>query len=69
MKLSDWLIEHRYRKGEFAKMIGVTGGFVTQLCDGTGRPSMAVAERIYTATGGEVTANDFMRLEPQEPPQ
>lgn len=68
MKLADYLKSTRIRRGEFAEMIGVSGGRITQLCDGTSWPSKDVAERISRATEGHVTANDFMHLddEPQE---
>lgn len=59
MKLSDYLTTHQIRRGDFARSVGVSGGWITQLCDGDGWPSREVAERISAATGGLVTANDF----------
>jgi DNA-binding transcriptional regulator YdaS (Cro superfamily) len=66
MKLADYLDRTRIPRGEFAALIGATGGWVTQLCQGDGWPSRAMAERIAAATNGQVTANDFMRLDDAE---
>lgn len=60
MKLSEYLDLHEIKRGEFARRIGVTGGWITQLCDGTGWPSREVAEKIVVETGGKVTADDFL---------
>lgn len=62
MKLAEYLDLHDIRRGEFARLIGVSGGRVTQLCDGSGWPSRDVAERISAVTEGVVTANDFLRV-------
>jgi 3,4-dihydroxy 2-butanone 4-phosphate synthase/GTP cyclohydrolase II len=62
MKLSEYLELHNIRRGEFAREIGVSGGRVTQLCDGSGWPSREVAEKISAVTDGAVTANDFLRV-------
>jgi 3,4-dihydroxy 2-butanone 4-phosphate synthase/GTP cyclohydrolase II len=62
MKLSVWLKTNRVGRSEFATLIGVSKGYVTQLCDGA-HPSFAIVTRIYQATNGQVTANDFMNLE------
>jgi 3,4-dihydroxy 2-butanone 4-phosphate synthase/GTP cyclohydrolase II len=62
MKIAVWLKLNRIGRSEFAAMIGVSKGYVTQLCDGA-HPSMAMAERIAAATNGAVTPNDFINLE------
>jgi 3,4-dihydroxy 2-butanone 4-phosphate synthase/GTP cyclohydrolase II len=67
MKLADWLKANRVRRTEFADRLGVTRGYVTQLCDGV-QPSMSMAERICKATDGGVMPNDFMRLEETSQP-
>lgn len=69
MKLAEYLEAKKIKKGDFAREIGVTAGWVTCLCDGTGWPSQDVAERIATATGGDVTPNDFMSSAPTTAPQ
>jgi transcriptional regulator with XRE-family HTH domain len=60
MKLADWLRETGSTQTEFARRIGVTQGYVTQLCSGMAWPGRAVAEAIQRETGGKVTANDFL---------
>jgi transcriptional regulator with XRE-family HTH domain len=69
MKLAEYLTAKNIKRGDFAREIGVTGGWVTCLCDGSGWPSQAVAERIAAATGGDVTANDFTSSPSQAPEQ
>lgn len=69
MKLADYLETIGKKRGDFAREIGVTPGWVTQLCDGSGWPSQNVAERISSATGGMVTANDFLASNAQDPHQ
>jgi len=66
MKLSEYLEIKGIKRGEFAQSIGVTGGWITSLCDGTGWPSREVAEKISAATSGDVTANDFLRVVEEE---
>jgi DNA-binding transcriptional regulator YdaS (Cro superfamily) len=65
MKLAEYLDGNRIKRGDFARSIGVSAGWITSLCDGTGWPSREVAEEITRATNGDVTANDF--LQPTEP--
>lgn len=60
MKLADYLETKGIKRSDFAREIGVTAGWVTCLCDGSGWPSQDVGERIAKATGGIVTPNDFM---------
>lgn len=67
MKLADYLETKGIKRGDFAREIGVTAGWVTCLCDGSGWPSQDVAERITTATGGDVTPNDFMSAPSTDP--
>jgi 3,4-dihydroxy 2-butanone 4-phosphate synthase/GTP cyclohydrolase II len=67
MTLSEWLKANEIRRMDFAKMLGVSKGYITQLCEGA-RPSMSVAERICRVTKGDVTPNDFMRLKDDSQP-
>jgi 3,4-dihydroxy 2-butanone 4-phosphate synthase/GTP cyclohydrolase II len=68
MRLGEYLSERGIKKGDFAREIDVSAGWITALCDGTGWPSRDVAEKIARATSGEVTADDFLALEqPAEP--
>jgi len=63
MKLAEYLELKSIKRGEFAQSIGVTGGWITSLCDGSGWPSREVAERIARVTEGAVTADDFLALD------
>lgn len=60
MRLSDWLRITKTRRGEFAARIGVSAGYVTQLCNHHVWPGKDVASRIREATNGDVTADDFL---------
>jgi transcriptional regulator with XRE-family HTH domain len=62
MKLSEYLSTRRITRRDFAARIGVSNGRITQLCDGSGWPSREVAEKIAVETGGDVTADDFLRI-------
>lgn len=62
MKLAEYLESKSIKRGDFAVSIGVTAGWITSLCDGSGWPSRDVAEKIAAVTGGDVTANDFLRV-------
>jgi DNA-binding transcriptional regulator YdaS (Cro superfamily) len=68
MKLRDYLHHNRIPKGEFADLVGISGPWLSQLCEGRGWPSREVAARISSATNGEVTANDFVNLEESSQP-
>jgi DNA-binding transcriptional regulator YdaS (Cro superfamily) len=59
-KLAAWLERTETKRSAFAESVGVSPSYVTQLCAGTIWPGRDVIERIRDATGGEVTANDFM---------
>ena len=61
MKLVDWLKQEGVTQTAFAARIGVTQGYVTQLCADMAWPGQKVAEAIARETAGAVTANDFMR--------
>lgn len=62
MKLAEYLESKSIKRGDFAASIGVTAGWITSLCDGSGWPSRDVAEKIAAVTEGDVTADDFMRV-------
>lgn len=66
MRLTEYLESKGIKRGDFARTIGVTPGWITSLCDGSGWPSRDVAEKITRATEGQVTADDFLP-EPSEP--
>lgn len=67
-RLSEWLIETGTRRSDFAKAIGVVPSYVTLLCsERPAWPGRDIAIRIREATGGRVSADDFLpslRAEP-----
>lgn len=66
MQLAEYLEAHGISQVEFADKIGVTPGRVSQLTI-TGlaslRRTMDIIRRIERATGGKVTAKDWLRHE------
>lgn len=64
MKLLAYLKAKKIKRTDFAAQIGVVPSYVTALCADECWPSKAVAGRIYEATGGAVTPNDFLRPRP-----
>lgn len=60
MRLGDWLQKHGFTQKAFADAIGVTQGRVAQLCKGGENPPISLIAKIEAATGGDVTAQDFM---------
>ena len=63
MKLHDYLQTKSIKRSEFAALIGKSQSYVTMLCQGAIWPSRDAAQRIAEATGGLVTANDFVASE------
>lgn len=68
MKLADWFDQRnpdgsKRGKETFAKAISKTPGTITAYCDGRAWPGREAMEAIVRETGGEVTANDFLRAE------
>jgi 3,4-dihydroxy 2-butanone 4-phosphate synthase/GTP cyclohydrolase II len=65
MKLAEWLVRNRVKRGDFARRIGVTAGAVTLICREDGAwLSRETAERVFAETQGAVTPNDFLSLDP-----
>lgn len=58
MTLDQYLAETGIRETPFAELIGTTQPTVNRLRKGQ-VPSKELMARIYEATGGKVTANDF----------
>ena len=67
MQLSDWLAREGVKRKDFAEKIGVSPSYVTALCDGSLWPGRRIMGLIKRATGGDVTADDFM-AQPAKPP-
>lgn len=67
MKLADYLKSKKLTQYAFAKMAEVTQAAVQRYATGKRIPDDAVMLRIYSATNGDVTANDFYDIPPQKP--
>jgi phosphopantothenoylcysteine decarboxylase/phosphopantothenate--cysteine ligase len=64
MKLSPWLKFNGISARELAGRVGATEATISRIRNGRAQPSMELAQRIADATGGAVTANDFLDLAP-----
>ena len=65
MKLGDWLREKHMTHESFALLVGCGTSHITRLIPRRGKkqvrkPSFALAKKISEATGGQVTANDWV---------
>jgi transcriptional regulator with XRE-family HTH domain len=60
MKLATYLESHAISDAAFGEAIGVSRQAVFRYRTGERRPEWAVLEAIARATGGAVTADDFM---------
>ena len=60
MRLKDWLTERRMTGSDFADLISVDKSNVSRWINGHVRPEWDVIKRIKDATGGAVTADDFL---------
>jgi transcriptional regulator with XRE-family HTH domain len=72
MKLAAWLKKEGKTGTDLASLIGCDDATINRLIPKAGkkqtrRPSLDLAAKISTATGGEVTANDFMEDDPDAP--
>lgn len=62
MKLTDWLKLQGLSNDEFAAMIDTTATSVYRYAEGLRIPNEETMGKIYTATKGAVTPNDFYRI-------
>lgn len=60
MKLSDYMAREGVSAEEMARRLRVHRVAVTRYCNGTRRPNWDVLARLPEATGGEVSAADFV---------
>ena len=60
MKLDSYLQKHNLKPSQFAASLGKPASTITRILNGTRLPSFGLMREIADATGGEVTANDFM---------
>ncbi len=62
MKLASYLKTEKVKQVDFAGKIGVARETVNRWARGSLTPSSVQLKAIYVATGGKVTANDFMDM-------
>lgn len=62
MKLDSFLALNAVKQNEFAEKIGENSVCVNRYCLGTRIPRPEVMRKIYVATNGAVTPNDFYGL-------
>jgi DNA-binding phage protein len=65
MTLAEYLRKQRITAGELARQAGLSRQLVHAYLAGTAWPGFANVLRIRDATGGKVTANDFVRQHEQ----
>ncbi len=68
MRLESWLERERKTPTDFARSIDVDPSTITRLLPGDAKrqvrkPGREVMAKIYTATGGEVSPNDYLDVE------
>lgn len=60
--LGQWRKSKGYTQGAFAKLIGTSAAYISQIESGHRRPSIELAKRIEKATHGRVPAGALMGL-------
>lgn len=63
MKLADYLTQEQISDAEFGDLIGVTRQAVHRYKSDAQRPKWSIIDRIHAATGGAVSAVDFLKTE------
>ena len=64
MDLLAWRAKHHHQQGPAARILGISQAYLCRLERGLRSPSAEIARRIVAATGGEVTADDLLRIAP-----
>ncbi len=67
MKLADYLTDNSLSDAAFARAIGVERQAVGRYKSGERFPERPILLKIFDATGGQVTANDFAGIESPAP--
>ncbi|MCJ8518982.1 plasmid maintenance system antidote protein VapI [Pseudorhizobium tarimense] len=60
MKLETYLTENKIKPAAFAATLDVAPSTITRIIRGERTPRIDLIAKIQTATGGQVTAADFM---------
>lgn len=66
MKLGDWIKDRKMTLEAFGHVVSADKSTVSRWVDGTVVPRPSKMREITEATGGEVTANDFMAVVPAD---
>jgi transcriptional regulator with XRE-family HTH domain len=64
MRLRDWIAAQELSFAELGRSIGVTTSEARRFALGERTPRQPTMHRIYLATAGQVTPNDFYNLPP-----
>ena len=64
MKLAEYLKRNGLTHQDFGTKISVSQAAISRYVNGERFPDKEMQERIFVATGGDVTPNDFCDLEP-----
>lgn len=67
MRLAKYLTDHNHTDAEFAAKIEVTRQAVHRYKVGDRIPDQATMSKIFEATGGAVTPNDFFNITESPP--
>lgn len=67
MKLAEYLANKDITHADFGKLIRISQAAVTRYAQGDRFPKKEILERIYAATKGAVTPNDFFLFENDAP--
>lgn len=68
MNLNSFLREHEIKQGEFASLLGITKGHISQIANAKSRPSPELAARIEQVTGGAVSLRELLFPNEGAPP-
>ena len=60
MRLSEWMTSRNLDDEGMAALVQADRSVISRIRRGVNRPSWALAARFKAATGGEVTADDFL---------
>lgn len=60
MTLDQYLKDNHITQASFAASIGADQSTISRLLAGVYNPSLSLLNRIFKATGGNVTPNDFL---------
>jgi len=61
--LSKYISDRGMTRGEFAKRVGISAPYLSEILSGPKRPSIDLAFKIESETGGEVPASCWVRHE------